>query len=159
MSKHKIDKLRLDVLSIIGCLERLHVTFDCHTGAGVAYNILKKLCYDVEVRRGFFYSPHLHNGEETHHSWVELILGMDGLSIVIELVPSQMFPELGVNEQVKNLVLLPDDDKRKRYECMPESAMKEAFEKAGVTIDKEHIARLSQNVEICISMTREREQT
>lgn len=159
MTKYKVsEKLQLDVLRIVRCLGVLNVTFDCHTGAGVAYNILKKLGYNVEERKGAYSSPHLNNGKKTQHSWVELILDPYGLSILIELVPSQMFPELSPEEQSKNFILPPDDEKRKRYERMPESFMKEVFEKARVKIDKEYIERLCQCVELCISMTLEREE-
>lgn len=146
MIKYKVGKnLKADVLMIFRCLGVLDVPFSCHEGTGIFYNVLKKFGYKVEVVRGFYSSPYLDNGERRQHSWVENIIDPYGY-IIIETVPNQVFPELSPKEQIRSMIILPDDEKRQRYYPIQESLMKKILGKSGVNIDKKTIYRLSHTI-------------
>lgn len=157
MTEYKVgSNLERDTLLIFRCLGVLNVSFDCHVGAGVFYNVLKKFGHKVEVVRGYYSSPHLRNGKRIQHSWVENIIEPYGLSKIIETVPEQMFPELSPEEQASNTIVLPDDEKRNRYDSMLESIMKEVLRKSNVCIDEKRTQHLSNLVELCVDRTLEK---
>ena len=152
MIEYKVGSdLEKDTHLILSCLVDLNVSYNCHEGAEVFCNILKKFSHKVEVVRGFYSSRHLRNGEYIQHSWVENIINIYGLSKIIETAPNQMFPELNPEEQCRSMVVLPDDEKRDRYHSVLESIMEEVLRRSKVRIDKKRMRHLSKLVEQCIN--------
>lgn len=152
--KYEVGRnLETDVLLIFRCLGDLDVSYDCHVGALIFFNILKRFGYKVEVVRGYYSSPYLHKGKRVQHSWAENIINISGLSEIIETTPDQMFPELDPEERVKSIIVPPDDKKWIRYNPVSEHLMREIFQASGVRIDKKRIQHLSHLVGLCIDKT------
>ena len=157
MAKYKAgNNLETDVLMVLRCLAELRVSFNCHEGAEIMYNVLKKLGYKVEVVMGFYSSPHVNKGEVIQHSWLEKTLNIYGHKTIIETVPEQVFPELNPKEKARSTIIPPNDKKQDRYHPIEESRMKEILRNSGVHIDKEVIRHLSHLVELCIDRTLEK---
>lgn len=150
MGEYKsVEDLKKDVAKIYCVLLKMNKTngkikgVRCLESARIFYNVLKTLGYNVEVVNGGYV---LSDKEKMRHSWVEQIVGYYGTSILIETTPHLFFPDLNCKELVEKMVILPNDERRKKYEFVGDELFLQVLKNYEEKINEKLIENYSSTI-------------